>query len=87
MSGDNKIACIRIKILELVEKRGPEKTCCPSEVVRVLFSDWRSEMDLCRRVAWDLEEEGRIEICQGGKPVKQPVTGPIRLRIKSQKCG
>ena len=84
MSGDDKNVRILTKILELVEKRGPEKTCCPSEIARILFSDWRPEMELCRRLAWDLEKEGRIEICQGGIPVKQPTKGPIRLKVKEK---
>lgn len=74
---------LREKILELVERRGTGKTCCPSEVVRSLFpADWRDRMEQCRAVGWILEGEGRIEVCQGGLPVSPPVTGPIRFRLK-----
>ena len=75
---------VRATILSLLAKRGPGKTCCPSEVPRLLFSDkWRDYMDLTRSVAWELESELLLEICQKGQVMKKKdVKGPIRLRLK-----
>ena len=42
---------IRSKMLELTEKRGPDSSICPSEVVRALYDDWRPLMDTVREVA------------------------------------
>jgi hypothetical protein len=44
-------------------------------------------MKLCQEVAWELEAEGCITVCQKGKPVKRPTKGPIRLQYKpDSKC-
>ena len=75
---------VREKMLEITAKRGPEKTCCPSDVVRSLFPAWREYMELCMEVGWELEAEGRIEVCQKGVPVHPPVRGPVRFRLKEQ---
>ena len=80
---ETKRTLIRNKMIEITSKRGPEKTCCPSEVVRSLFSDWRKYMDACREMAWELQKEGVVEVCQGGVPVQPPVQGPIRIRTKT----
>lgn len=71
------------EILRLVEARGPEKSICPSEVVRSLRpDDWRDWMSTCREVCRDLAREGRIEICRKGQPVDPgSIRGPIRLRL------
>lgn len=68
---------------DLIAERG-EKTICPSEVARAVFSDeeWREQMDAVREVAQTLIERGVIEATQKGKVIKSAVDahGPIRLR-------
>lgn len=78
---------IQHKLLELVDKRGTEKTICPSEVVRALEHDlpngWRAEMDTVRNVAFALAKKGRVHITQRGNVVPIvdfPPKGPIRVR-------
>ena len=73
---------LRAAILELLARREAGKSICPSEAARHVFpEDWRSHMDLTRKVAVELAGEGKIEICQKGHPVN-PATarGPVRLR-------
>jgi len=79
-----KSALIRAEILRLTEKRGAEKTICPSEVVRNLYpQSWRLEMELVRMVAGELVREGKIEVLQRGQCVDPAsAKGPIRLRWK-----
>jgi len=76
---------IRAAILTTLAKRGPGKTCCPSEIPRKLFPNkWRDHMELTRSVSWELVREEVLEICQRGKVVTNENTkGPIRLRLKS----
>lgn len=76
---------IRSTILALLSRRSGGSTICPSEVPRKLFpEDWRSRMDLTRKVAVKMREEGIIEICQKGEvvPPGREFRGPIRLRLK-----
>lgn len=69
-------------MFELLEKRGPEKTICPSEVVRLLTEDWRPLMPLVREVAAREAEAGKIVISQRGQIVPpREYKGPIRLRL------
>ena len=73
-------------ILDILRKRGPGKTCCPSEIPRKLFPrEWREYMELTRCVTWELVREDVLEVCQKGEVVtKESIKGPIRLRLK--KC-
>jgi Protein of unknown function (DUF3253) len=75
-------ASAREAILELLEKRGPEKTICPSDAARALAGDrFRSQMEPVRDAARKLVAEGRIEVTQGGEPVDlDAARGPVRLR-------
>ena len=76
---------IRSTILALLAQRSEGSTICPSEVPRKLFpDDWRSRMELTRRVAIEMSEEGVIEICQKGEvfPPDRELKRPIRLRLK-----
>jgi hypothetical protein len=72
----------RAAILELLAKRGPEKTICPSDAARALAGDeFRPQMDTVRDAARRLVAEGRIEVTQGGEPVElDAAKGPVRLR-------
>ena len=71
-------------ILELLARRGPEKTICPSDAARLLNPDkWEELMEPARAAARRLVEEGRIVITQRGKIVDPAhVKGPIRLKIR-----
>lgn len=68
-------------ILARVRERGPGKTACPSEVARELADDWRPLMEPVRDAAFDLADEGRLVVTQGGEPVGRDVRGPIRLGL------
>lgn len=73
---------LRALILELLDRRGPGKTICPSDAARALAgARFRSLMDETRAAAAELAAEGAIEVTQRGEVV-DPATarGPIRLR-------
>lgn len=67
---DPIIAAIR----RLTESRGPDRTCCPSEVARRVAA--------VRAAAVMLACRGEIDICRGGRILdpEAPLRGPIRLR-------
>ncbi|MFF1542674.1 DUF3253 domain-containing protein [Streptomyces sp. NPDC058291] len=72
-------------ILELLERRGPGRTICPSDAARAAYEGdddgWRELMEPARRAARRLVAAGEVEITQAGRPV-EPTTarGPIRIR-------
>jgi len=78
---------IREAIIELLEKRDPGKTICPSEASRAVFGtkgNEREYMDRTRDVVREMVGEGAVEVCQRGEAVDMDaVKGPIRLRKKS----
>jgi len=82
---DIEEAQIRREIIQVLEKRGVGKTCCPSEIPRKLFPKrWRDYMALTRLVAVQMVKEGLLDIYQRGKKVEiDNIKGPIRLRLKS----
>ena len=84
-SSDSVRLSVRTAILSTLNKRGPGKTCCPSEIPRKLFADqWRNYMELTRSVAWELAREDLLEVCQKGEVIiAGNVKGPIRLRLKT----
>ena len=84
---DEREQRLRTAILELVEKRGPGKSICPSEAARAAFpKNWRDQMESCREVAFQLAKHQKIEVCTGGKVIdNQLFKGPIRLRTPSRK--
>ena len=67
---------IEVSMLRLVAERGPDKTCCPSEVARALGGPhpdgWGPLMQPVRRVAVRLTKQGRVAILRKGKPVADP---------------
>ncbi|WP_404961454.1 DUF3253 domain-containing protein [Streptomyces sp. 147326] len=72
-------------ILELLERRGPTATICPSDAARAAYSGkddgWRALMEPARRAARRLVEAGEVDITQGGRPVGPGTArGPIRIR-------
>lgn len=70
-------------IIKLLLTRGPEKTICPSEVVRSLYpSKWRDKMKSVRKIAGLMAEEDLIVITQKNHIVDINAKGPIRLKLK-----
>lgn len=74
---------IATTILATATERGREKTTCPSEIARMMFpDDWRRHMDEVRKVAIDLQHQGKVVITQKGVPIDiSKIKGPIRIRI------
>ena len=72
-------------ILELLKKRSRDSTICPSEVARTYFKEdeWREKMEVVRRAARRLVDQGKIEILQKGRVVDPSTAkGAIRVRRK-----
>ncbi|MFD7631511.1 DUF3253 domain-containing protein [Streptomyces sp. NPDC059851] len=72
-------------ILELLERRDPTATICPSDVARAVYGGddegWRALMEPVRRAARRLVAAGEVEITQAGRPVEPAeARGPIRIR-------
>ena len=69
--------------LELLARRDPGKTICPSDAARAMGGDdaFRPLMPVVRDAARALVAEGRIEVTQKGEPVDlDSARGAIRLR-------
>ncbi|MFE1229974.1 DUF3253 domain-containing protein [Streptomyces sp. NPDC059442] len=72
-------------ILELLDRRAPSATICPSDAARAVYTGdgdgWRDLMEPARRAARRLVEAGEVEITQNGRPVEPAkARGPIRIR-------
>ncbi|MFD3935204.1 DUF3253 domain-containing protein [Streptomyces sp. NPDC058611] len=72
-------------ILELLERRGPTASICPSDAARAVYAGdgdgWRALMEPARRAARRLVAAGEVEITQAGRPVEPArARGPIRIR-------
>ncbi|MGW5861651.1 DUF3253 domain-containing protein [Streptomyces sp. NPDC055239] len=72
-------------ILDLLERRGPTSTICPSDAARAVYEGdddgWRALMEPARRAARRLVTAGEVEITQSGRPVEPTkAPGPIRIR-------
>jgi len=76
----------RAAVLELVARRGPDKTVCPSEVAKALTGpdgDWREQMASVHRAVDALVEEGRVEL--SWKRARLPRrSGPYRIAVPSR---
>ena len=78
-------------ILNLLDRRAPGATICPSEAARAAAGadaadeEWRALMDPVRRVARDLVARGAVEVVQHGEAVDPAAArGPIRIRLVSR---
>ena len=77
---------VEASILTLTAARGPDKSICPSEVARALWSGppgdgWQSLMTPVRAAAVRLARAGQVDILRKGQPVDPAaVKGVIRLR-------
>ncbi|WP_030719033.1 DUF3253 domain-containing protein [Streptomyces sp. NRRL F-2580] len=72
-------------ILELLDRRGPAATICPSDAARAAYpgedDGWRALMEPARCAARRLVEAGEVDVTQGGRPVDPGTArGPIRIR-------
>ncbi len=68
-------------ILDLLDRRKPGATICPSEAARELGDGWRDRMQATRFAANRLAARGLIVVTQKGEIVDAPsARGAIRLR-------
>ncbi len=70
-------------ILDLLSRRQPSGTICPSEAARRVGGEhWRPLMEPARMAARRLAARGAVEVTQGGRAVDPTAfRGPIRLRL------
>lgn len=68
-------------IIQMLKKREPDKTICPSEPPRQLFPDnWRDYMERSRCAAGRLWAQDAVDIQKSGESIApDDITGPIRL--------
>jgi hypothetical protein len=83
--GGGNEARLEAAILELLAKRAPTSTICPSDAARAVGGgdpdDWRPLMEPARQAAQRLVERGEVDITQGGEVVDLAgARGPIRIR-------
>ena len=74
---------IRETITDLLGRRRPDASICPSEVARAIApADWRPLMPAVVDVARAMAREGRLRITQGSeeRDPDDAFVGPIRLR-------
>ncbi|OLZ64181.1 S-adenosylmethionine tRNA ribosyltransferase [Streptomyces amritsarensis] len=72
-------------ILNLLERRGPTATICPSDAARAVYQGdddgWRDLMEPTRRAARRLVATGEVEMTRGGRAVDPAgARGPVRIR-------
>ena len=75
---------IEATIRELLGRRGPGRTICPSDAARALGGDagFRDLMAPLRATARDMVARGELEITQSGRVVDPDrARGAIRLRL------
>jgi Protein of unknown function (DUF3253) len=67
---------------ELLDRRRPEASICPSEAARAVDPDgWRDLMPAARAAAGRLAATGEVEVTQGGRVVDVAAAhGPVRIR-------
>jgi len=70
------------KILTLLEKRGADKSICPSEILEPAEKKDKVKMELVRAAAKKLASQNKIILTQKGKKIDpQNFKGPIRLKL------
>lgn len=69
-------------ILDLLARRRPGATICPSDAARAVSpDDWRPLMDAARGAAQRLVDAGEVDVTQGGEVVDLATArGPVRIR-------
>jgi hypothetical protein len=76
-------ARLEAAILDLLGRRAPGATVCPSDAARAVgpVDGWRELMDPARRAAQRLVDVGEVEVTQGGEVVDlASARGPVRIR-------
>jgi hypothetical protein len=76
---------LRAAILELLARRDPGKTICPSDAARAVAGErpFAPLMGAARAAAGELVAEGALEVTQRGEVVDlASARGPIRLRLR-----
>ena len=71
----------RAAVLDLLARRGPGKTACPSEVARALAGpgeDWRAQMEGVHTAVDELVAEGRIALSWQKERLPRR-SGPYRI--------
>ena len=79
--GDQTGDAAQQAIRELLRRRGPGKTVCPSEAARLLAGEggnWRAQMEPAHAAARALAARGEVRLTQGGETVAAPV-GAYRI--------
>ncbi|RSS57655.1 DUF3253 domain-containing protein [Streptomyces sp. WAC01280] len=84
-TGRETVRRLEQTILELLRRRAPGASICPSDAARAAYQGdddgWRALMEPARLAARHLVDEGEAEITQRGRPVDPGRTrGPIRIR-------
>ncbi|GAB6985088.1 DUF3253 domain-containing protein [Nocardioides pyridinolyticus] len=69
-------------IRDLLTRRRPGATICPSDAARAVEpDDWRPLMDAARAAAQRLVDADEVEVTQGGEVVDlASAKGPVRIR-------
>lgn len=83
MGNDDVDARLEAAILDLLGRRAPTATICPSDAARAVgdADSWRDLMDPARAAAARLVDRGEVEITQGGRVVDLATAkGPVRIR-------
>ncbi|SDU88912.1 Protein of unknown function [Microlunatus sagamiharensis] len=72
---------LRRAVLDLLGRRAPTSTICPSDAARAVGGDtWRDAMPLARVVAARLADAGVVEVRQHGERVDvRTARGPVRI--------
>lgn len=72
---------LRRAVLDLLGRRAPTSTICPSDAARAVGGDtWRDAMPLARAVAARLADDGVVEVRQHGQRVDvRTARGPVRI--------
>ena len=72
---------------DLLDRRAPGDTVCPSEAARAVAPAWRPLMDDARAAAQRLVDAGEAEVTQGGEVVYLATAkGPVRVRRRQPGC-
>ena len=81
---------LELALLELLDRRAPGATVCPSEAARQLSGSpddpdaWRPLMEPARDAVRRLVAEGAVEVTQRGEVVDlDDVRGPVRVRRRA----
>ncbi|MGD8166089.1 DUF3253 domain-containing protein [Herbiconiux sp. P16] len=77
---------LEVAIRDLLGRRAPTSTICPSDAARAVGGEeWRELMEPARQAAQRLVAQGEVDITQKGEVVDLATArGPIRIRRRSR---